>query len=134
MKHTKHLFIIVIAVIFYSCNVFKKSNETTQALPVINLDTIEKVAKTPQTQIYQASATRFTDIIHTKLDVSFDFTKQFMYGKATITAKPYFYPTSSVVLDARGMEIKEVDLVYNDIQRKDYVKQDSKFLHQMNIV
>ncbi len=126
MKHTKHLFIIVIAVIFYSCNVFKKSNETTQALPVINLDTIEKVAKTPQTQIYQASATRFTDIIHTKLDVSFDFTKQFMYGKATITAKPYFYPTSSVVLDARGMEIKEVDLVYNDIQRKDYVKQDSK--------
>ena len=117
MKYTKHLLIIAIAIVFYSCNIFKKSKETSQKLPVINLDTIEKVAKAPQPRIYQASATRLTDIIHTKLDVSFDFTKQYMYGKATITAKPYFYPTSTLMLDARGMEIKEVDYVYKNISK-----------------
>ncbi len=126
MKHTKHLFIIVIAIIFYSCNVFNKSKETTQTLPVINLDTIEKVTKAPQPKIYQASATRLTDIIHTKLDVSFDFSKQYMYGKATITAKPYFYPTSTLMLDARGMEIKEVDLVKEERNISVNAKQDAK--------
>jgi aminopeptidase N len=36
-----------------------------------------------------------------------------LFGKATITAKPYFYPTAILELDARGMEIKEVALLSN---------------------
>lgn len=57
---------------------------------------------------YNPSATRETDLLHTKLDVRFDWSKKYMYGKATITAKPYFYPSSTMVLDARGMEIRRV--------------------------
>lgn len=54
---------------------------------------------------YKASRTRTIDIIHTKLDVKFDYEKQHMYGKAYITLKPYFYPVSDITLDAKGFEI-----------------------------
>ncbi len=54
---------------------------------------------------YQASRTRTIDIIHTKLNVKFDYEKQYLYGKAYITLKPYFYPTDVAVLDAKGFDI-----------------------------
>jgi len=37
-----------------------------------------------------------------------------MYGKAWITLKPHFYPTDSVSLDAKRMEIKEVSVIKGD--------------------
>jgi aminopeptidase N len=102
--------LLAFAYTFSSCGSLKKSSKKDE-IAVVNLDTVQATAKTPAPQIYQASATRLSDIIHTKLDVSFDWAKQYMYGKATITVKPYFYPTSTLVLDARGMEIKKVELV-----------------------
>ena len=59
---------------------------------------------------YKASRTLFTDLIHTKLEVSFDWQKAWMYGKATITAKPHFFTSDSLFLDAQGMEIKSVQV------------------------
>ncbi len=103
--------------VIHSCSVFKK--HTQKETPIaVNLDTLTAVAKDPIVPIYQASATRISDIIHTKLEVSFDWSKQYMYGKATITVKPYFYPTSSLDLNARGMEIKEVALVTNNEKKE----------------
>ncbi len=60
---------------------------------------------------YQGSSKRSNDLIHTRLEVSFDWAKAWMYGKTTLTLKPYFYPTNSLTLDAKGFEIKEVSLV-----------------------
>ena len=60
---------------------------------------------------YRASATKINDLINTKLDVSFDYTKSWMYGKAWITLHPHFYPTDSLRLDAKNMNINEVSLV-----------------------
>ncbi len=130
MKHIKHILFITIAIAFFSCNAFKKSKGSAQTLPIINLDTIEKVDRVSAPQQYQASATRLTDIIHTKLEVSFDFAKQYMYGKATITAKPYFYPTSTIVLDARGMEIKGVSILKEMKTSGSNVKQDAKKIYE----
>lgn len=62
-------------------------------------------------KIYRATPTKINDLIHTKLEVSFDFTKSWMYGKAWITLKPHFYPTDSLNLDAKRMEIKELSVV-----------------------
>ena len=42
---------------------------------------------------YRASATKINDLVNTKLDVSFDYSKSWMYGKAWITLHPHFYPT-----------------------------------------
>jgi aminopeptidase N len=61
--------------------------------------------------IYRASATKINDLVNTKLDVSFDYSKSWMYGKAWITLHPHFYPTDSLNLDAKNMNINEVSLV-----------------------
>jgi aminopeptidase N len=60
---------------------------------------------------YRAASTKINDLVNTKLDVSFDFSKSWMYGKAWITLKPHFYPTDSLTLDAKMMEIKEVSVL-----------------------
>ncbi|MHA4812109.1 M1 family aminopeptidase [Flavitalea flava] len=60
---------------------------------------------------YRASATKINDIIDTRLDVKFDFDKSYMYGKAWIMLKPHFYPTDSLSLDAKGMDIHKVAII-----------------------
>lgn len=66
----------------------------------------------PKRSPYRASVTRQNDLIHTRLDVKFDWFRSQMTGKATITGKPFNKPTSKLVLDARGLEIQSVE-VYN---------------------
>ncbi|MFA5328967.1 MAG: M1 family aminopeptidase [Prolixibacteraceae bacterium] len=61
--------------------------------------------------IYRASATKINDLVHTKLDVNFDYSKSWMYGKAWITLHPHFYATDSLNLDAKGMKINEVSMI-----------------------
>ena len=115
----KYVLIVASAIALSACSLLKKTESTTtNDLPTINLDTVETTAETPEPQQYQSSATRISDILHTKLDVSFDWKKQYMYGKATITVKPYFYATSTLTLDARGMEIKEISLVLKNNEAK----------------
>lgn len=60
---------------------------------------------------YRETAPRVNDLVHTKLDVRFDFDKSYLYGKAWITLKPHFYSTDTVVLDAKGMDIHKVAIV-----------------------
>lgn len=60
--------------------------------------------------LYRESAPRINDLVHTKLDVKFDYDRSWMYGKAWITLQPHFYATDSLTLDAKGMEIKKVEL------------------------
>jgi aminopeptidase N len=62
-------------------------------------------------KIYRASYTKINDLVHTKLDVKFDYDKSYMYGKAWITLKPHFYTTDSLLLDAKGMTINEVSIM-----------------------
>ena len=62
-------------------------------------------------KVLRESYPRTNDLVHTKLDVRFDYAKAYLYGKAWITLKPHFYSTDSLLLDAKGMEIKEVSLV-----------------------
>ena len=57
---------------------------------------------------YRSSAEKIHDLIHTKLEASFDIPKAYMYGKAWLTLKPHFYPSNILVLDAKGMEVKEI--------------------------
>lgn len=60
---------------------------------------------------YRSTATKFNDLVNTRLDVKFDYDKSYMYGKAWVTLKPHFYPTDSLALDAKGMELHEVAIV-----------------------
>lgn len=60
---------------------------------------------------YRATATKINNLVHTKLEVKPDFNKSYLYGKAWLTLRPHFYPTDSLTLDAKGMEIKKIALV-----------------------
>jgi Aminopeptidase N len=60
---------------------------------------------------YHPTPTKINDLVHTRLDVKFDYTKSWMYGKAWITLHPHFYPTDTLNLDAKGMSIEEVSMV-----------------------
>ena len=59
---------------------------------------------------YRETSTRINDLVHTKVDAKFDYDKSYMYGKVWITLKPHFYPTDSLTLDAKGMDIHKVAL------------------------
>lgn len=65
----------------------------------------------PALKIYRATPTIINNLVHTKLDVRFDYAKRHLNGKAWITLQPHFYPTDSLTLDAKGMDIKKVTLV-----------------------
>ncbi|GAA4002829.1 hypothetical protein GCM10022408_12880 [Hymenobacter fastidiosus] len=65
----------------------------------------------PALKIYRASATKVNDLVHTKLDVRFDYARRYLYGKEWVTLKPHAYATDSLRLDAKGMDIKAVSLV-----------------------
>src|SRR5690349_16237246 len=70
-------------------------------------------AETTWDKEYRETATKINDLVHTKLDAKFDFTKSYMYGKAWITLQPHFYPTDSLRLDAKGMDIHKLTVVKN---------------------
>ncbi|HTN19410.1 MAG TPA: M1 family metallopeptidase [Pelobium sp.] len=75
--------------------------------------------------IYRATPEKINDLINTKLDVKFDYKKAYLYGKAWITLKPHFYPTDSLTLDAKGMDIKNVSIVHGNINSPLNFKYDS---------
>lgn len=65
--------------------------------------------------IYNESAKRTNDLIHTDLEVSFNWEKQHVNGRAKITVKPYFHSTSQLVLDAKGFDIHSVKMNGKDL-------------------
>jgi aminopeptidase N len=64
-------------------------------------------------QVYRETIAKVNDLIHTKLDVRFDYKKRYMYGKEWVTLKPHFYATDSLRLDAKGMDLKTIAVVKN---------------------
>lgn len=78
---------------------------------MVNLDPVTVTENRPESTVYRGSYTRKTDLINTRLDLSFDWDSAYVHGKATIQAKPYFYPTDQLLLNANGFRINSVSLV-----------------------
>lgn len=64
------------------------------------------------------SAKRDFDIIHTKLDLNFDWSVQHVNGIASLKVKPHFYPGSTLKLDAKGFEVKSVKVNDRAVQHE----------------
>jgi aminopeptidase N len=62
-------------------------------------------------KIYRAVPTKVNDLVHTKLNARFDYTKSQLLGDVWITLHPHFYATDSLQLDAKGMDIQQVAIV-----------------------
>lgn len=97
-------------------NQVSKVEEETREAPAELPDSVDTVKVFPEEEIvtqpeYRASSTRLHDLIHTILKVSFDWEKQYLHGVATLELKPYFYPQSTLVLDAKGFDIHEISMI-----------------------
>lgn len=60
---------------------------------------------------YQSAYTKRADLVNTKLFLTPAWKKKEMTGTADITLHQHFYPSDSIVLNARGMTIEKVCLV-----------------------
>lgn len=58
---------------------------------------------------YRSSYTKSFKLIHTKLNLIPDWQSRELHGSASIVLQAYFYPTDSLVLNARGMIIHSVE-------------------------
>jgi len=67
----------------------------------------------PIATTYQETPAKINDLVHTKLAVSFDYKKRYLYGKEWLTLKPHFYSTDTLRLDAKGMDLKNISVVKN---------------------
>ena len=118
----KYFVVISLIAILFACNIEKELSYTIQddsgyltedntTMNAISEDEyFSSLAEADEVKTYNPSRTLYTDLIHTKLEVSFDWSNSKLNGKATITAKPHFYDTDSLTLDAKGMDIKGVSL------------------------
>jgi aminopeptidase N len=115
----KNIFIAIAAVLILGCSPKEYKAIILPETEYRELDTLEVTAPRleagedgaeadPMPAIYNPSARRLSDLLHTRLEVRFDWQKEQVLGKATLTLKPYFYPTSSVTLDAKGFEFHKV--------------------------
>jgi len=58
--------------------------------------------------IFNPSQKRTFDLLHTKLDIRFNWAEEQVIGKATLTLKPYFYTTNTLTLDAKNFKFNSV--------------------------
>jgi aminopeptidase N len=86
-------------------------------------------SRTEALKVYRATFDKINDLVHTKLDAKFDYENSYLNGKAWITLKPHFYPTDSLLLDAKGMDIKSVAVSKNGKNNTLRYNYDGKFLN-----
>lgn len=92
--------------------------DTLEVEPTVEEEEGEEAEVETSLKPYTPSAQRINDLLHTKIDVRFDWAKEEVIGKVTLRLKPYFNPTSTLTLDAKGMEFKKVQFVGNEQQLK----------------
>jgi aminopeptidase N len=80
-------------------------------------------------QTYRAVATKTNNLKHTKLVASFNYQQSQMNGEVWLKFQPHFYPTKTLVLDAKAMDIKEVALMKGTVKAKLAYTYDSLQLH-----
>lgn len=135
MKNLFNLKLLLLGLLLWSCSASKPknqdqvsttvtvNNDVAEDLPLEDTLSMEELAEmenfgdgdSPSSAtipdslpIYHAAYTQTNDLIHTKLDLKFDWANRQVNGKALLTIKPYFKPVSSVTLDAKNLDIKSI--------------------------
>ncbi len=120
MKIVSSLWLIVPAALtmFVACKPKNSATTpvaTTQAADSAKVEAnipAEKEKATPLTfNEYKASRERLWDLIHTRIEISFDWQKRQAIAEATLKLKPYFYAQDTLRLDAVGFDISEINQV-----------------------
>lgn len=112
--------------ILLSCFLVSALNALGQnniVLPEVEI-TQDRINSSP---VYNGSATRLVDVIHTELELQLDWSKHAIDGRADIYLTAYNKPQDSVVLDAKGFKIHEVSRVLHGVHRRlEYTYKNNK--------
>ena len=109
------LFLSLFFLILLSCNTNKivlDNPENSENYTQSPSDTYQKIISQKEKIIanYRASKTIINDLINTQLHISFNYSEKQADGLAVITLKPHFYPSDSLILDAKEFDIKYIHL------------------------
>ncbi len=125
---------LILGIGFTNCQPSKKivAKKTTQD----SLKVAPTITDTLQTKPlpYRASQARTHDLLHTKLEVRFDWQKKHLIGKATLLLRPYFYSQDSLILDAKGFNIHSIKIITSNGNQE--FEEDLKYTYnqrQINI-
>ena len=103
-----YIFLFSVCILFSQCKVNKNNLTTTNQGSKPNVHNISTSSKKVQIESYQPSAPHIHDLQHTWLNIKFDYTNQYVIGKALITFKTHFYASDSLHLDAQKFILKRV--------------------------
>ena len=117
--------ISLLAIMLSACANFSLKKEGKKSKTLVKEEK-EIPPYVPSPMPYQAAKTKETDLVHTKLDVSFSWEKRYLFGEAELTLQPHFFASDSVIIDAKGFDIHQVSLVTQDTTKElSYTYQDS---------
>lgn len=121
MKHRPYSAFCLIGfmLFFVACGAIKETRRTEKTFkdqdnlstPVIEEQLLPEIEVFPLD--YQAAHTIRHDLLHTRLDARFDWQRKYLLGTATLTLQPHFYPSKTLILNAKGFEIESVKLGVN---------------------
>ena len=106
------IFLLIIGA--FACNstkvvVAEEMDMSTLDTLVVSAPPIKKSSPLPDTlPIYNGSYERVHDLLHTKLEVAFDWGQEQLLGKATLDLTPVFYISDRLELNAVGFDISSV--------------------------
>ncbi len=114
--HFKIFILAVIAAFSVSCSSSKKAASTDadlDGMQHVMLDTMMVHADQSTTNIedlpaYKPTEERTWDLLHTSLDLSFDWAKETVLGKATLSLTPIFYTQNSLRIDAINFKVSSI--------------------------
>lgn len=106
------LYLLVIASLLSQCKVNKNNRSTNDIQSrILEEITVTGSKKNSPAYPYQESHKRSMDLLHTRLYLSFDYSKQHVLGKAALSFKPYFYSQNTLELDAHMFLLHRVALL-----------------------
>lgn len=113
------IFILIFAIACKSTQVPDQELSENQEIerPAKKVDSLALTAliaqKEQEISTLKVSAKKDFDILHTDLDLSFDYLSQTVIGKADLLIKPFFYANQELVLDAQDFEFGEIFFIQN---------------------
>ncbi|TAF35763.1 MAG: M1 family peptidase [Cytophagales bacterium] len=120
---SKLIFLLSLALLLWQCKTNQKGSpknnfsgqgislatdstaETDGTDTVFYADTLHK-----KMAFYKVSSPKTFQLIHTKLEITPDWAQESILGRATLTVTPWFYEQDSLVLDAKGFDIKQIKI------------------------
>ena len=96
------VFSLLTAISFSACKTTKQVSN--------NKKVISSVVETSN-EVYQETEKRDFDLLHTDLDVSFNWAEKQLIGAAKLKLTPVFYDQTALNLDAKAMDVVSVGLV-----------------------